>query len=72
MSTVARSEGEAPVARSFVRKRLLFNAQTHTSEGVYLDARVFHDVNRKHVHRVMLYLALAWRCVAPQWDIVPM
>ena len=29
------------------------------------------DVNRKHVYRVMLYLALTWRCVAPQWDIVP-
>ena len=24
-----------------------------------------HDVNRKHVYRVMLYLALTWRCVAP-------
>ena len=30
-----------------------------------------HDVNRKHVYRVMLYLALPWRCVAPRWDIVP-
>ena len=30
-----------------------------------------HDVNRKHVYRVMLDLALTWRCVAPQLDIVP-